>query len=121
MLHPAAADYERPARSNHMSCVLRIENAFGGVLLTSDIEARDEQALLGRAPALLAQRDTAGAAPWQRHVVDRRLHCRCRRPGGDHSRRLSQPLSSIHGLMSSNAMPAAGCGERIGTVRCASI
>ena len=54
MLHPAAADYERPAvRSNHMSCVLRIDNAFGGVLLTSDIEGRDEQALLGRAPALL--------------------------------------------------------------------
>lgn len=36
-----------------MSCVLRIDNAFGGVLLTSDIEGRDEQALLGRAPALL--------------------------------------------------------------------
>jgi competence protein ComEC len=54
MLHPAAADYERPVvRSNHMSCVLRIDNAFSGVLLTSDIEARDEQALLGRAPALL--------------------------------------------------------------------
>ena len=32
-----------------MSCVLRIENAFGSVLLTSDIEARDEQALLARA------------------------------------------------------------------------
>jgi len=29
-----------------MSCVLRIENAFASVLLTSDIEARDEQALL---------------------------------------------------------------------------
>ncbi len=50
ILHPSTADYGRQtAKTNNMSCVLRIENAFGGVLLTSDIEARDEQALL--APA----------------------------------------------------------------------
>ena len=50
ILHPPADDYQRKAvRSNNMSCVLRIENAFGSVLLTSDIEARDEQALLARA------------------------------------------------------------------------
>jgi competence protein ComEC len=36
-----------------MSCVLRLENASGSVLLTSDIEARDEQELLDRAPELL--------------------------------------------------------------------
>lgn len=58
MLHPDAADYARTARqkeakSNNMSCVLRIENAAGSVLLTSDIEAVDEQALLARSPALL--------------------------------------------------------------------
>lgn len=54
ILHPDAAAYEhQAARTNHMSCVLRIENAFASVLLTSDIEARDEQALLDRAAPLL--------------------------------------------------------------------
>jgi competence protein ComEC len=54
MLHPEAADYEKPARkTNHMSCVLSVENGAGRVLLTSDIEAVDEQALLARSPAAL--------------------------------------------------------------------
>jgi competence protein ComEC len=54
LLHPTATDYARKLpKTNHLSCVLRIENAFGRVLLTADIEARDEQALLARAPALL--------------------------------------------------------------------
>ncbi|HRF72954.1 MAG TPA: DNA internalization-related competence protein ComEC/Rec2 [Accumulibacter sp.] len=54
VLHPQADDYRRKAaKTNNMSCVLRVENATGSVLLTSDIEARDEQALLARAPALL--------------------------------------------------------------------
>jgi len=54
MLHPDVADYERKVRkTNNMSCVLRIENASGSVLLTSDIEAIDEQALLVRSPTLL--------------------------------------------------------------------
>jgi competence protein ComEC len=57
VLHPAAADYERKAaRSNNMSCVLRIDNGLGRVLLTSDIEARDEQALLARRRACCAAR-----------------------------------------------------------------
>ena len=55
MLHPASSDYERKAvKTNNMSCVLRVENAFGSALLTADIEARDEQALLLRSPELLA-------------------------------------------------------------------
>jgi competence protein ComEC len=55
ILHPVDGDYDRQAaKTNHMSCVLRVENAAGSVLLTSDIEARDEQALLARSPALLA-------------------------------------------------------------------
>jgi competence protein ComEC len=71
ILHPQADDYERKAaKTNNMSCVLRIENAFGSVLLTSDIEARDEQALLARAADRLPQRRAAGAAPRQRHFVD---------------------------------------------------
>ncbi|MCM8627728.1 DNA internalization-related competence protein ComEC/Rec2 [Accumulibacter sp.] len=50
VLHPAAGDYERDAaKTNNMSCVLRIAIAAGSILLTSDIEARDEQALLARA------------------------------------------------------------------------
>jgi len=54
ILHPAAADYDRKAaRSNNMSCVLQVSSAHGSVLLTADIEARDEQALLARAPGRL--------------------------------------------------------------------
>lgn len=54
MLYPEMSDYRKPVRkTNNMSCVLRVENATGSVLLTSDIEAADEQALLGRSPALL--------------------------------------------------------------------
>jgi len=49
ILHPAAAQYETPTRkTNDMSCVLRIRNAYGSALLTSDIEARSERALLAR-------------------------------------------------------------------------
>ena len=54
MLHPAAAAYQsQSSKTNSMSCVLRLENASGSVLLTSDIEARDEQQLLARVPELL--------------------------------------------------------------------
>jgi competence protein ComEC len=54
MLHPDATAYQsQTSKTNNMSCVLRLENAFGSVLLTSDIEARDEQQLLARAPELL--------------------------------------------------------------------
>jgi len=42
MLHPLAGDYERRLpKTNNMSCVLRVENAAGSVLLSSDIEAVD--------------------------------------------------------------------------------
>jgi competence protein ComEC len=54
MLHPLPADYEsRGLKTNNLSCVLRIENAAGSVLLTADIEARDEKLLLAGSPALL--------------------------------------------------------------------
>lgn len=64
MLHPTAADYEQQTRkTNNMSCVLRVERSkgAGSMLLTADIEARDEQALLARSPALL--RSDAMLAP----------------------------------------------------------
>lgn len=55
MLHPA-----RPAaaavnvKTNHLSCVLRVTAAGKKMLLTSDIEAADEAALLQRYPGQLA-------------------------------------------------------------------
>ena len=57
VLHPAAADYEAPAKSNAMSCVLRISSqASGGrasstALLVGDIEAPQEQRLVTGASA----------------------------------------------------------------------
>lgn len=54
MLHPLPADYEsKGLKANNLSCVLRIENTTGSVLLTADIEARDETLLLARSSALL--------------------------------------------------------------------
>jgi competence protein ComEC len=51
MLHPLAADYLDPDRkSNHMSCVLRVGSDDDAALLTADLEAADEQALLARSP-----------------------------------------------------------------------
>ncbi len=50
ILHPAAADYAaQPKKANHLSCVLRVASAGRVMLLTSDIEAADEAALLARA------------------------------------------------------------------------
>lgn len=49
MLHPVASDYAQTLSPNARSCVLRISAAGQVVLLTADIEAFQEQALLGRA------------------------------------------------------------------------
>jgi competence protein ComEC len=46
VLHPAAG--ARAAKPNDASCVLRISTAAGAVLLTGDIEARSEEAILAR-------------------------------------------------------------------------
>ncbi|HTJ97958.1 MAG TPA: DNA internalization-related competence protein ComEC/Rec2, partial [Rhodocyclaceae bacterium] len=47
ILHPQYEAYEAASRkSNDMSCVLKVTSNFGSVLLTADIEARTEQALL---------------------------------------------------------------------------
>jgi len=54
VLHPLADDYDEKRKSNNLSCVLRIEAGGRRMLLTSDIEARDEAALLKRDPASLA-------------------------------------------------------------------
>jgi competence protein ComEC len=47
VLHPPVERHGDPrARPNSRSCVMRVQTAHGAVLLTSDIEARDESALL---------------------------------------------------------------------------
>ena len=54
ILHPVLADYRIDSKkSNNMGCVLRVGTAAGSVLLTADIEADDERALLARSPSLL--------------------------------------------------------------------
>lgn len=52
VLYPAAQDVKQ--RSNDDSCVLRIEGRYGSALLTADLEARGELALLQRHASLHA-------------------------------------------------------------------
>ena len=50
VLHPPAADYGAPAKPNAMSCVLQVRDAAGrSALLTGDIEAPQEAAMVQRA------------------------------------------------------------------------
>jgi competence protein ComEC len=54
MLYPPAEQYQaRPAKTNDMSCVLKISAAGRSLLLTSDIEAWSEQRLLADHPGEL--------------------------------------------------------------------
>ena len=48
VLHPRAEDHSESARSNALSCVLRIQGSNGSALLTGDIEAAQEAALVAR-------------------------------------------------------------------------
>jgi competence protein ComEC len=50
VLRPEAADYERPMKSNAMSCVVRVEGSAQSALLTGDMEAEQERALLANVP-----------------------------------------------------------------------
>jgi competence protein ComEC len=55
MLHPTVASYDDPwLKPNSRSCVLRIATPHGAVLLTGDIEERDERILLATGTALNA-------------------------------------------------------------------
>lgn len=60
ILHPQAADNEtvearRPAqKTNRMSCVLKISTKSRSILLTGDIEARDEKAIVDRSGSLVS-------------------------------------------------------------------
>ena len=54
MLYPDAAQYLRtPAKTNNMSCVIRVVSRHGSALLTGDIEAVDETKLLRQHAAAL--------------------------------------------------------------------
>jgi competence protein ComEC len=54
MLHPTMAEYaDATAKTNDRSCVVRIDSAYGSALLTGDLEARSEAALLRGDPAAL--------------------------------------------------------------------
>lgn len=48
ILHPLETDYASARKSNALSCVLKVSAAGGALLLTGDIEAREEAALLAR-------------------------------------------------------------------------
>ena len=54
LLHPATPDYDLFRKSNDLSCVLKVTAAGRSLLLTSDIEARAETALLARSRERLA-------------------------------------------------------------------
>jgi competence protein ComEC len=54
VLHPRAADYALPHKSNAMSCVLRISNGAHTALLVGDIEKAQELRLLGQGAHLQA-------------------------------------------------------------------
>jgi competence protein ComEC len=53
LLHPLAEDLGAPRKSNALSCVLRVAGDKGSLLLTGDIEADQEAALVRRAGAAL--------------------------------------------------------------------
>lgn len=53
VLHPLAGDYAATAKSNAMSCVLRIANGRHSALLAGDIEAAQESRLVASDPAAL--------------------------------------------------------------------
>jgi competence protein ComEC len=52
VLHPQAQDYDVAAKSNALSCVLRVTNGARTLLLTGDIEQRQEAQLLATCASL---------------------------------------------------------------------
>ncbi len=54
VLHPEEADYGRSRKSNALSCVLKVSAPGGALLLTGDIEAKEEAALVARHGGRLA-------------------------------------------------------------------
>ena len=73
ILHPQAADYDAPAKSNAMSCVLRISNGARTALLVGDIEQPQEARLVASVGARFAagppQGETAPLGGSAAHAV----------------------------------------------------
>ncbi len=72
VLHPQAAEYDTPAKSNAMSCVLRISNGSQTALLVGDIEQPQEARLVaqhGRFTAGPPQGETAPSGGSAAHAV----------------------------------------------------
>ena len=79
VLHPTADEYaDAYAKTNDRSCVVRIDSAHGSALLTGDIEAKSEAALVRKRPRSCAptcwscritararRRRTRSSAPWR--------------------------------------------------------
>ena len=63
VLHPLAQDYLLGARSNSLSCVLRIGNGVQTALLVGDIEAAQEAALLARTASLSSAPSPTSKSP----------------------------------------------------------
>ncbi len=57
VLHPLVEDYTRTLKSNAMSCVLHIQGGQSSLLLTGDLEAAQEAALLQRSGAAALRSD----------------------------------------------------------------
>ena len=75
VLHPAPTDYALALKPNALSCVVRVQGQGGrSLLLTGDIEAAQEAALVARLGQRAAQPGAAGAAPWQQDLVHTSLH-----------------------------------------------
>ena len=92
-LYPFDSTYLEPRiKTNDLSCVLRVSGAGGSVLLTGDIEARAESAMLARDAAAAALRPADRAASRQPDVVDTRIHRRRASGGRRVHARLSQSL-----------------------------
>lgn len=70
MLHPDAEAYAVAGKANHLSCVLSVLAGGRRMLLTSDIEAPDEMALLARCPGQLAANVLLVPHPRFAHFVD---------------------------------------------------
>ena len=63
VLHPQAADYDTPSKSNAMSCVLRISNGAQTALLVGDIEQPQEERLVAEYGRVTAAASEGEAAP----------------------------------------------------------
>ena len=78
-LHPLETDYVPQAKTNAMSCVLRVSNGRRTVLLTGDAEAPQEAAMLARTPPEWLRADvlvaghhgskTSSSQPWLQAVA----------------------------------------------------